>query len=92
MSDEESRRVLWQLYRAATRPEVTYEDRWTAADLVVWDNRCVLLHRTPAYAPHHTNPRQPDHQRFQLHGQQPHQADEALRAATTSKRDSAQKR
>ena len=42
MSEEASRRVLWQLYRVATRPEVTYRHRWTTGDLVVWDNRCVL--------------------------------------------------
>lgn len=42
VSDQESRRLLWQLYRAATRPEVTYRHRWTAGDLLVWDNRCVL--------------------------------------------------
>ncbi len=42
LTEDESRRLLWMLYRFATRPEVTYRHRWTPGDLVVWDNRCVL--------------------------------------------------
>jgi len=42
VGEDESRRLLWRLYRPATRPEVTYRHRWTPGDLLVWDNRCVL--------------------------------------------------
>jgi len=53
MSEPESRRVLWQLYRFATRPEVTYRHCWSAGDLVVWDNRCVVHYAIHDY----TDPR-----------------------------------
>jgi taurine dioxygenase len=42
IEEEPSRRILWQLYRVATRPEVTYRHQWKPNDLLVWDNRCVL--------------------------------------------------
>ena len=42
MDEPASRRLLWNLYRLATRPEVTYRHRWTPGDLLIWDNRCVL--------------------------------------------------
>ena len=50
---DEGRRLLWRLYRYATRPEVTYRHHWVPGDLLVWDNRCVLH-----YAIHdHSEPR-----------------------------------
>jgi taurine dioxygenase len=42
MDEQASRRLLWNLYRLATRPEATYRHRWTPGDLLIWDNRCVL--------------------------------------------------
>jgi taurine dioxygenase len=42
LDEQRSRRTLWNLYRLATRPEVTYRHRWSAGDLLLWDNRCVL--------------------------------------------------
>jgi taurine dioxygenase len=41
MSPKESRPLLEFLYRHASQPEFTARHRWTAGDLVIWDNRCV---------------------------------------------------
>jgi taurine dioxygenase len=63
IDENQSRRLLWQLYRIATRPEVTYRHHWTPGDVLVWDNRCVLhyaihdyteprlMHRITVHAP-----------------------------------------
>ena len=42
VDEPRSRRLLWNLCRLATRPEITYRHRWTPGDLLVWDNRGVL--------------------------------------------------
>jgi len=34
----------------AVHPDLTYEHRWTAGELIAWDNRCVM-HRATAYDP-----------------------------------------
>jgi alpha-ketoglutarate-dependent taurine dioxygenase len=44
MEENESERFLEGLVAAACRPPRTYHHRWTAGDVVIWDNRC-LLHR-----------------------------------------------
>ena len=44
MPVEEGRALLRELTDLATRPDNVYHHRWTAGDLVMWDNRC-LLHR-----------------------------------------------
>jgi len=31
-------------------PDLTYEHRWRAGQLIVWDNRC-LMHRATPYDP-----------------------------------------
>lgn len=47
-SHEESRVLLDALLAEATRPQSIYRHHWTAGDLVIWDNRC-LLHRGAGY-------------------------------------------
>jgi alpha-ketoglutarate-dependent 2,4-dichlorophenoxyacetate dioxygenase len=44
MSYEESQALLDDLLARATAPENVYVHRWTAGDLLLWDNRC-MLHR-----------------------------------------------
>ena len=44
----ESRKLLDDLLRRATRPEDVYTHRWQVGDTVIWDNRC-LLHRGAGY-------------------------------------------
>ncbi|TMG82142.1 MAG: TauD/TfdA family dioxygenase, partial [Betaproteobacteria bacterium] len=34
----------------AIHPDLTYEHRWTARELLLWDNRCVM-HRATPYDP-----------------------------------------
>lgn len=49
LDDEESRSFLDGLASfAVDDPERVYQHRWTAGDVVVWDNRC-LLHRACAW-------------------------------------------
>ena len=42
MTQEESRPLLAFLMRHATRYEFMYRHRWTANDLLMWDNRCAM--------------------------------------------------
>ena len=42
MTEDESSPLLTFLGRHAVRYEFTYRHRWTASDLVMWDNRCML--------------------------------------------------
>lgn len=44
LSEQESEALLEQLCAIACQPPRTYHHRWTAGDVVVWDNRC-LMHR-----------------------------------------------
>ena len=44
----ESRKLIDNLLRRATRPEDVYTHRWRVGDTVIWDNRC-LLHRGTGY-------------------------------------------
>ena len=46
----ESRNLLETLCEEACRPPRVFTHRWTAGDLVMWDNRCVL-HRGRPYPP-----------------------------------------
>ncbi len=43
LNEDESRAILDCLFRHSTRPEFTYRHRWSAGDLVCWDN-CATLH------------------------------------------------
>ena len=44
---DEGRALLGELLAHVTRPEFCYRHEWQGADLVVWDNRCVLHRATP---------------------------------------------
>lgn len=44
---EEGRALLGALLDHVTRPEFRYRHEWKEADLVIWDNRCVLHRATP---------------------------------------------
>ena len=44
LGEAESERLLEQLADFACQPPRTYHHHWTAGDVVIWDNRC-LLHR-----------------------------------------------
>ena len=48
MTVAEARMLLMDLLEHATQGEFLYRHRWQPADLVIWDNRCVL-HRGRAY-------------------------------------------
>lgn len=42
MTEAESRGLLEYLYAHSARPEFVYRHRWSAGDVVMWDNRCLL--------------------------------------------------
>lgn len=42
MEEEEGRRLMEELVEFATQPEFTYAHKWSAGDLVFWDNRCTM--------------------------------------------------
>jgi taurine dioxygenase len=44
---DQSEALLDVLWDHATRAEATYEHRWRAGDLVLWDNRCTMHRRDP---------------------------------------------
>jgi alpha-ketoglutarate-dependent taurine dioxygenase len=44
LSEQQSETLLDELCTFACQPPRTYHHRWTAGDVVVWDNRC-LMHR-----------------------------------------------
>jgi taurine dioxygenase len=46
----EGRALIDELNALAVHPDLTYEHRWTPAELLVWDNRC-LMHRATDYDP-----------------------------------------
>ena len=48
MEASESRALLDRLVDHAAKPENIYAHAWSPADLVIWDNRC-LLHRGSGY-------------------------------------------
>jgi alpha-ketoglutarate-dependent 2,4-dichlorophenoxyacetate dioxygenase len=50
MAIPEGRILLKDLMDHATRPEFVHTHRWTARDLVLWDNRCTM-HRAREYDP-----------------------------------------
>jgi alpha-ketoglutarate-dependent 2,4-dichlorophenoxyacetate dioxygenase len=50
MPYDEGRALIEELNAMVIHPDLTYEHRWTAGELLLWDNRCVL-HRATAYDP-----------------------------------------
>ena len=50
MPYDEGRDIIEQLNAMAPHPDLTYEHRWKAGELIVWDNRC-LMHRATGYDP-----------------------------------------
>lgn len=46
---DESRWILEPLYRHATRPEFIFRQSWSAHDVVVWDNRCLMHYAVADY-------------------------------------------
>jgi taurine dioxygenase len=49
MTDEESQPLLEFLYAHASRPEFLYRHRWSAGDVVMWDNRCTIHYAVHDY-------------------------------------------
>ena len=50
MPYDEGRALIEQVNALAINPDLVYEHRWAAGELIVWDNRCVL-HRATPYDP-----------------------------------------
>jgi alpha-ketoglutarate-dependent 2,4-dichlorophenoxyacetate dioxygenase len=53
MSIEDGRALLRELTAFVTQPRFCYSHDWRQADLVIWDNRCVLHRATPFDATRH---------------------------------------
>jgi taurine dioxygenase len=47
MEPDEAKRFVAELADFAGQPEFVYRHRWTADDLVMWDNRCTMHQVTP---------------------------------------------
>lgn len=47
LSAPESEAVLDEVWKAATRPEFSYEHVWRVGDLLLWDNRSTMHRRDP---------------------------------------------
>ena len=43
----ESEALLDDVWRHATRDELTWYNKWRVGDLVLWDNRCTMHRRDP---------------------------------------------
>jgi len=50
MTYDDGRALIEELNALAVHPDLTYEHHWTARELLLWDNRCVM-HRATAYDP-----------------------------------------
>jgi taurine dioxygenase len=47
LPQEESQRLLDELWAFATRPEFIWVQQWKKGDVLIWDNRCVMHRRDP---------------------------------------------
>lgn len=47
MPYDEGRALIDELNGLAVHADLTYEHRWTARELLIWDNRCVMHRATP---------------------------------------------
>jgi alpha-ketoglutarate-dependent 2,4-dichlorophenoxyacetate dioxygenase len=54
MSDEDSDALLRELTEFALRPRYVCSYRWSAGDVVIWDNRCTMHRGTPFDDRRHT--------------------------------------
>jgi taurine dioxygenase len=54
MPNERSEALLDRLWRHATQDDYTWTHKWRPGDVLLWDNRCTLHHRTEL---DHTQPR-----------------------------------
>ena len=66
MTTEESRPLLDYLVGVGSRPELTMRHRWQPADVVMWDNRCVMH-----YAVHDYGDAPREMQRVTVRGERP---------------------
>jgi len=46
MDQEESIKILDEIYQLQSRPQFVYAHKWKVGDFVMWDNRCLLHART----------------------------------------------
>jgi taurine dioxygenase len=44
---EESEALLNALWTHASQPQFTWHHKWKVGDILIWDNRCAMHHRTP---------------------------------------------
>jgi len=49
MTEEQSRPFLEQIYKHAIRPDFSMRHKWSAGDVVIWDNRATLHYATNDY-------------------------------------------
>jgi taurine dioxygenase len=67
LSVEDSEALLDRLWAHASRPELAWYHRWSAGDVVIWDNRCTM-HRRNAF----DNAARRVMHRTQIKGTRPH--------------------
>jgi len=53
LTEQESRDLLQRLFEHSTRESVRYVHRWSAGDILIWDDCLVLHHAVPDYGPEH---------------------------------------
>ena len=53
MTYDEGRALIEELNALAVHPDLTYEHRWKARELLIWENRCVMHRATPYDAATH---------------------------------------
>ena len=46
LDDEQSQEVMGRLWKHATQPELAWTHKWSVGDMLIWDNRAVMHHRT----------------------------------------------
>ena len=52
LTDAESRTLLEMLFAHVTDPNLHYRHRWSAGDVVIWDERCTQHFAVADYLPH----------------------------------------
>lgn len=46
LTEHDSNELLDELWKHATQPQFTWTQEWRLGDVILWDNRCTLHHRT----------------------------------------------